>query len=720
MTIWWPEYQHYHVRAQPVSDSLIEKSRISPDDSILQELNTYENAITNSLDPTVTVEIAERVLDGELVLPNSNPIPITLPFDKKQFQQGLPGQQLTMAALTVPRLLLNAYQTTGREKFFVAARDVLQAWWRFEQESWLPVGLLWNDHAIAARIQVFVQFWSVYRHRSDFDPVVARALLESVDRNCQILVRPSHFTFATNHGVMQNLALLHAAVAFRDRSDARPQVETAIHRLSEQMAFYVGPTGIATEHSLGYQDLAVRLTANAIRYLTLLKQPIPVEWERKYVQALRFYFHVRLPDGTLPMYGDTSDAPAAPMQVVVPTGDGYEWKDLPASLAKPQEASLFSPLSGYAVWWNGLEHWPKPSELSQLVAGWANFISRAHKHADEMSVMFWAHGQQWWDNVGYWPYGVPPRERAISWDGSNAPHLENEGFNDERETRALRYGDAAGVRFLELERNRPDGYQVRRQIIDAGTNRWFVIDDSVDPAGRLSVQNWTLRRHMTIRRDSNGERVFTVGSAETDTKMRVVFKGGDGVRVDSYYGSEEPFSGWIVLGSKVNPTHAFRVTMPPNQWSLLSWNLYRSDAQFSSETDPRMIHWGGHDQWAIEWNDEKEVWQLVRDGDKLTMTALNHAGVEKRTTLVSPQDVSAEQVDLRAAFSAMAAKSEKRRDYFVYRINLTKWLLPLWVGQELVFWFFRRMTRRTELVARSACVAFWLMICGWVNWFYFV
>ena len=60
---------------------------------------------------------------------------------------------------------------------------------------------------------------------------------------------------------------------------------------------------------------------------------------------------------------------------------------------------------------------------------WANFVSHAHKHADETSMVVWAGGKSWWENVGYWPYGVEGRSEAESWSGSNAPHLELKHFS---------------------------------------------------------------------------------------------------------------------------------------------------------------------------------------------------------------------------------------------------------------------------------------------------
>ena len=76
-------------------------------------------------------------------------------------------------------------------------------------------------------------------------------------------------------------------------------------------------------------------------------------------------------------------------------------------------ATSIYPAAGYAVWWHGLDAWPDASRLSQTVITWSNYPSRAHKLADDMSVLVWAGGRAWLTNTGYWPYGVQGYDGAI-------------------------------------------------------------------------------------------------------------------------------------------------------------------------------------------------------------------------------------------------------------------------------------------------------------------
>ena len=149
--------------------------------------------------------------------------------------------------------------------------------------------------------------------------------------------------------------------------------------------------------------------------------------DRKIDCAQRVYASLRRPDGSLPVFGDSGDEtyPLGP-PVAAFDSERRAQKLAYAPEWRPTEANSVFPVSGLSVWWEGLELWPNAPDLSQTVVTWSNFAGHGHKHADEMSVLFWAGGQTWWSNVGYWPYGNEARADAESWAGSNAPHLVDE------------------------------------------------------------------------------------------------------------------------------------------------------------------------------------------------------------------------------------------------------------------------------------------------------
>ena len=246
--VWWPDVAHYYVSTPWISDEVGQTERRNPDDSLLEELSSFtpgyliEQPFSTDQDLIAT---ADKLLGGEVDLSGLLRKRVTLPFTADDIDGGPGSWQLSFAGLRLPDVLLRAYQITHDDRYLLAARDMILGWADYERRAWLPRGLLWNDHAVAARIPVLATFWLYYRHHRVYEAAAARTVLEFLARSGALLVRPDHFTFSTNHGIMQNLALCHLALAFPSLPDAMRYRDTAIARLREA----IGTTrlrGVAT------------------------------------------------------------------------------------------------------------------------------------------------------------------------------------------------------------------------------------------------------------------------------------------------------------------------------------------------------------------------------------------------------------------------------------------------------------------------------------------
>lgn len=389
--IWFPVIDHYYVSNVVITDKMLNTARHMPDDSVLDEINVFFDSLEH-LDSKQLIDAAERALQGEIVIPGCPSKKFGLPFNVDDIDK---EPKLLLASFKIPNLLLSAYEFTGRDEFLITARDVILGWASYERKAWLPKGYLWNDHAIAARISVLAKFWKFYRNHPDYESEVAKHIFQLAARSGQLLAKPSHFTFSTNHGVMQNLALWQICLAFPALPNVEFYKQLALERMRDQMTFYINKEGVVLEHSAGYQMAGLKFIGMAFRYLTLMNVPIPEEWRVKYAKAKDFYAQLKRPDGSLPMFGDT--------------GGG----SLGLFVIPKQSRSLY-PVAGYCVWWDGLDAWPNEEALSQTVVAWSHFPGHAHKHADEMSVLLWANKHNWWTNIGYWPYGTKGRLEAVS------------------------------------------------------------------------------------------------------------------------------------------------------------------------------------------------------------------------------------------------------------------------------------------------------------------
>ena len=304
IAIWVPPILHYYVPSIHVAEERIEAARKEPDDSVLDEIEDFvQSKRKNDLD--LVIANAKQILKGELEIPHFPDTSFTFPFSKDDLDKKGPRWQLFFASLTIPYTLLRLYQETGNIDFLEAARDMISAFARYERSAWLPKGLLWNDHAIASRISVLAEFWKFYRRFPHYDLKVARDIFQLVARSAELLAKPSHFTFSTNHGIMQNIALLQIYLAFPTLPNVGRYKQLALKRLHDQMPFYINDEGVVLEHSAEYQKAGINLLSLAYRYLALANESIPQKLISKYRKAKDFYSQLRRPDGSLPPFGDT-------------------------------------------------------------------------------------------------------------------------------------------------------------------------------------------------------------------------------------------------------------------------------------------------------------------------------------------------------------------------------------------------------------------------------
>ena len=252
LSIWIPVVEHFYVADMAITNEMVKAARHLPADPILEELRQFRFLRREWRSQRQLISAAEKLRKGEAVVPGYPPAPIGFPFDASDIDKGPPSWQLALAAFAVPEVLLDAYEATGRDEFLLAARDVILGWASYERAAWFPRGFLWNDHATAARVVVLTEFWRLYRDHPAYEPRVARSVLRLVERSRQLLAKPSHFTFSTNHGVLQNLALLHISLAFPTLPASDRHKQVALSRLSEQMTFFVNDEGVVLEHSAGY------------------------------------------------------------------------------------------------------------------------------------------------------------------------------------------------------------------------------------------------------------------------------------------------------------------------------------------------------------------------------------------------------------------------------------------------------------------------------------
>jgi Heparinase II/III-like protein/Heparinase II/III N-terminus len=716
--LWLPVIRHYYVPGVTITDAILNDARLSPADQLLEALQEFYFFSPIPANQPQLVDSARKLLKGEMESLGYPGKKIGMPFVANDMNRLSSSQLSLLAKFAVPRILLGAYRLSGSGEFLAMARDDILGWALYERRAWLPRAFLWHDTAVAERILVLAEFWRLYRHHPSFDPKAAKIILELAARSSRMLAKPTHYTFSSNHGIIQNLALWHFCLAFPALPNVEQYKQLVFDRMHDQLALYINEEGIILEHSAGYQEIGLRFIDMAFRYVSLLNLPIPEDWIQKYDRANHFYAQLKRPDGSLPLYGDT---PGGPISQELPAGiiDVHERAEGRQNDVnwEPQQVNSLYPVAGYSIWWSGLTFWPRAERIAQTIVTWSHFPGHSHKHADEMSVLFWAGGQTWWTNVGYWPYG-PRRSEAISWDGSNAPHLLHEDARSTRTTRLRSFGWSDHLAMVDLERNGPRRARIRRQLVYLKPHLWLVLDHFTGPGNARTT--WTTSHNVSL---SEGKIAgsYRLRAKDISSKLTTFVLGSEGSQVRTMRGSLRPFAGWEVVGSEPKPASAMVIEQPAHDsWSAVVWSWddgVTPPQEF--ERRPYMTAWKDAEHWIMALPIKAGLLEIRRQDNKLSAHNSSDVGSNISLQLTKGPDVTQEIWQLSHSYAMARDKYPKFRDNFTSRLKITKLLVVLFVIQEIVFFMYRRGFGKGYMILRLCNMLGWIAIGSWLNMFKF-
>lgn len=688
VSIWFPVVQPYIFYGQ-ISDEVQNKSVNFPVVDIGIKVDSLGFGETYpKLEKDVLLSTANAILLGCIELPELPKLKINLPFDPEVVNTINSSWQLKYSGFVVPKILISAYDKTGDEKYLKAAKDFIIGWAEFEKTQLIPRGFIWNDHAVASRASIISSFWFRYKNNSIYDKKEAEKILKLAYKTSSVLANDNLYTYKTNHGVMQNLALIKLATYFPFLPYMQENKDKAIKRLVSQFNYFVNEEGVVIEHSLGYHEFGVDLFKTAISILQINNIEIPIQWLEKYKKSLDNLLKFYRPDGTLPAVGDT-DVGKSSIKPVDVSGQNNNLKD--AFLLK----------SGYAIWWGDRLTIDK---ISQTFISWSYFPYMGHKHADELSLTIWGYGQNWITNVGYWPYTNHNRENAISWTGSNAPHYIGESSQSDRVSRVRNIGKAINFKFIELLRKESSGFDVNRQVLQLGDNQWFVIDSFLDKnLNRIAEVAWTLDSGLHIRElQANTFEVINPKKGSNPSQMIMAFESSGHFPVKNFYGDKSKLIGWNAAGQQIRPAHCVLVSLPSdNSWSLMAAKIESHQTDFKVN----MVEWLDAENWTISQSNKL----IRRKGKEVSITE----GHELQYALLQSIDLASQQ-DKESLGWFLKVKNQVGNYYsplIEYRFKMTCVVLIITI---IIF----SLRNKIRSYGKSIFLG-WVGMMLWLNYYYF-
>jgi len=287
----------------------------------------------------------------------------------------------------------------------------------------------WNDEVVANRIMGQVILMETWR-RIGVVPIEDEiAFLKSLCQHADFLMDSKKYNFRTNHGLMQNAALLYLAIHYPELAAAPLWKETAVERTSRHMREHVDSDGVFLEISPAYHLFATSVFLWFHGACSEAGINLGPAYEFRLRKMLTFCRDILNPDGSLPMIGDTSLTvaawPSCPWAALPRWSETEALKSALSGAERPPNRSgaFLWPESGYFVLRTPAPAWTQ--EQAMMLTLRAGPGSHAHFQPDALSITFFAQGRPLLVGPGYPDYFTPGRAEKIATMSQNTVSVDN-------------------------------------------------------------------------------------------------------------------------------------------------------------------------------------------------------------------------------------------------------------------------------------------------------
>nr|WP_298249104.1 heparinase II/III family protein [uncultured Halomonas sp.] len=376
--------------------------------------------------------------------------------------------------------------------------------------------LVWHDHAAAFRVRNLTN-WLAFCHSSDLplgEEPCAELLASLIIEHLDWLQEDKHYSKHTNHGFDQAMIALTIALMFVSDDFETYRLRNR-ERLKDEVTFAFTDEGVHKENSPGYQKMMLgRL--KQLRTLALLgEQEISQMGERYIEKAEAFLRAITLPNGYLPMIGDTRG------------GD----EGLPYQQKEKVDMLDFS-ASGYVIVRGKMD-----SGLEFFLLFKNTHESNYHRHDDDLMIFLYVDGEVVLGDGGLGSHQESdPRRKYLRSIFSHSVPILNRAFIRDK-------GKLQAPPVMRLEKksclikgvSKGFGVKVTR-VVDYSeiSNGKLVVEDNCDKS--LLSSNWFLNNKKAYFNVDDMEVFYPGFSLKIDAPENEpvkLFRGWDGADISS-------------------------------------------------------------------------------------------------------------------------------------------------------------------------------------------
>ena len=454
--------------------------------------------------------------------------------------------------------LLDAFDVTGDERYLVPAAGMAVDWCRTHPSLESANPFAWYDMAVGLRAYRLAYLLDAMARSPSFGDDEVGVLLHSVLLHADALADEDTFAWHSNHGLYQAVGQL--AMAWRlPTLDPMPAARAqSLIRLEELIDTQFTEEGVHVEHSPNYHWIVLR-TLRGVLASGLVDDDGLLDRVQSAEDALSWFV---LPDRYLVMFGDTSQRRIDTRRATGTSGGalGFVATSDRDGIAPDSVARAF-PKSGYFVVRSEGE--PADGRAASYLAFNAAFHSRTHKHADDLSFVWFDRGQEilgdagcfgfvgavepgsaLWED-GFW-YSHPSRVYVESTRAHNTVEIDGRSYQrrDKPYGSGIRRWTSSGSVHAVEASARHFGTVEHNRLLVFEPGGWVLVVDSIDDRSRRGhdiAQRFHLAPELHLVREGDQFEV-PVGEGEPLTIMSL----GGATSAEHVRGRGEPdLLGWV-------------------------------------------------------------------------------------------------------------------------------------------------------------------------------
>ena len=407
--------------------------------------------------------------------------------------------------------VLAAYDNTGDESYLQFALDLALDWVRHHETSSTASPFAWYDMATGLRAYRLAYLTDRAARSEQVSDQDVATLVASVLVHAAALADESRFAAHSNHGFFVAAGQLAMSRRLPFLPGMPEAADQARGRLDALLETQFSAEGVHREHSCEYHLMVWQALQGLLEGGLLAGEPLRALSDR-IQEALAWFI---LPNGTLVTFGDSSTRVIEDLDSVSNAALRFAATQGREGEAPAATVRAFS-ASGYVVVRDGWAIGDPQADGSSYLAQTCAFHSRVHKHADDLSFVWYDRGHELLIDpgkfgyvgrtepdsalakAGFW-YSDPNRVYVESTRAHNTVEIDGESYprrDVEPYGSALgRVGTRDGVTFTECEVTHLQSVRHARVLLFR-PGEWLIVFDWLNDRARRQ-HRFTQRFHFS-------------------------------------------------------------------------------------------------------------------------------------------------------------------------------------------------------------------------------